>query len=109
MAKPLSYDALILFPVLSIVDEQLKQVRGIRKVVLILVFSYSEQNWRDEITMGCCKLHHDLAAEYLPTERLKDDVGGTDLLSPIWCGSQALYILPNTEQDRIVYPRHIIR
>src|SRR6266571_4991254 len=29
MAKPLSYDALILFPILSIVDEHLKQVHGI--------------------------------------------------------------------------------
>ncbi len=63
MAKPLSYDTLILFPILSIVDEHLKQVRGIRKVVLIVEFSYSEQNWRYEITMGCCKLHHELAAE----------------------------------------------
>src|SRR6266487_3118771 len=63
MAQPLSYDALILFPILSIVDKQLKQVCGIRQVVLIVVFSYSEQNWRYEITMGCCKLHHELAAE----------------------------------------------
>src|SRR6266487_1492095 len=63
MAKPLSYDALILFPILSIVDEQLKQVSGIRQVVLIVVFSNTEQDRCDEIAMGCRELHHELAAE----------------------------------------------
>jgi len=63
MAKPLSYDALILFPMLGIFNEQPQLLCRIRQVVLIVVFSYSEQNWRYEITMGGCKLHHELAAE----------------------------------------------
>ncbi len=104
MAQPICYSALILCSKLRVVDEQLEQVHGVRQVVLVIVFSDAEQDWRHEITMGRCELHHELAAEEFSTERLKDDVRSERLLGPVGSGSQALDVLAHTEPVGIVVP-----
>src|SRR2546425_961650 len=95
MGKPLPHGAFVLFPILGVLDEQPQQFYGIRQVVLVVVFSYPEQNWSNEIAVRRSELHHELATEQLPNKWFVDDIGCEELLDPVRGGSQTLHILPH--------------
>src|SRR2546423_13018700 len=89
---------------LAIFNKQPQLFYRIRQVVLIVVFSYSEQNWSNEITMGSSELHHELATEQLPDKWFIDDIGCEELLGPVWSGGQTLDILAHALPDRVFEP-----